>query len=145
MLANLGDVELKQLIYRSQPFGFNSSMLVGLLNQARRNNLRDDITGALFCRHDVYLQLIEGPPLKIDALYSRICSDDRHCDVKLLHSELVDERIFAEWEMLHDEMPTLVWSPTAVADGALERAHPDELRAAFKRIGDKARDNGALP
>jgi hypothetical protein len=144
VLAHLGDIELKQLIYRSQPFGFDSSMLAGLLTQARRNNLRDNITGALFCRHDVYLQLIEGPSAKIDALYSQICKDDRHCDVKLLHSEMVDERIFPEWEMLHDEMPTLTWSPRAVADGALEKARPDELRAAFKRIGDKARNGAAL-
>ncbi len=135
---------MKQLIYRSQPFGFDNSMLVGLLTQARRNNLRDNITGALFCRHDVYLQLIEGPSAEIDALYSHICGDDRHCDVKLLHSELVHERIFPEWEMLHDEMPTLIWSPPAVAAGVLDRASPDELRSAFKRIRDKARNGAAL-
>jgi hypothetical protein len=73
---------MKQLIYRSQPFGFDNAMLAGILLEARRNNLRDDITGALICRHDLYLQLIEGPADAIDALYGRIVADDRHVDVQ---------------------------------------------------------------
>lgn len=134
---------MKQLIYRSQPFGFDNSTLAGILIQARRNNRLDDITGALVCRHDVYIQLIEGPPRAIDALYSRILQDDRHCDVSLAVSEMVDERMFPEWEMLDDEAPTLTWSPAEIADGAIEKAGPDELRAVFQRIADKARDGAS--
>ncbi len=35
---------------------------------ARRHNPRDQITGALICRHDLYLQLIETVAASIDAL-----------------------------------------------------------------------------
>ena len=133
---------MKQLIYRSQPFGFDTAMLAGILVQARRNNRRDAITGALLCRHDLYLQLIEGDASAIDALYVRITADDRHCDVRLLLTGTVDDRLFPEWEMLDDEMPTLAWSPAAVADGAIETASPEELRAVFIRLADQARKTG---
>lgn len=130
---------MKQLIYRSQPFGFDRAMLAGILVQARHNNRRDDITGALICRNDLYLQLIEGSASAIDALYARITRDDRHCDVRLLHAATVDQRMFPEWAMLDDEMPSMAWSPAAVADGAVEAADPDALRAVFDRVAATAR------
>lgn len=125
---------MKQLIYRSQPFGFDNAMLAGILLGARRNNQRDDITGALICRHDLYLQLIEGSADAIDALYARIVADDRHSDVQLLLVRDVTERMFPTWAMLDDEAPSLFWSPAEVAAGALEAASPDELREAFGRL-----------
>ncbi len=129
---------MKQLIYRSQPFGFDRSMLAGILIQARRNNKRDNITGALVCRHDLYIQLIEGPASAIDALYSRITADDRHCDVRLALSDTVEDRMFPDWEMLDDEMPTLTWSPEEIAAGAVENAAPDALRAIFRNLAANA-------
>jgi hypothetical protein len=125
---------MKQLIYRSQPFGFDNAMLAGILLGARRNNLRDDITGALICRHDLYLQLIEGPADAIDALYGRIVADDRHVDVRLLLMGDVTERMFPTWAMLDDEAPSMFWSPTEVAEGALEETTSEELREAFGRL-----------
>lgn len=125
---------MRQLIYRSQPFGFDEAMLAGILSSARRNNPRADITGALICRHDLYLQLIEGPPAAIDALYERIAQDDRHCEVRLLLKEDVTERVFPAWAMLDDEAPSLFWSPAEVAAGVLEAASPMALREAFVRV-----------
>lgn len=117
-------------------------MLAGILSAARRNNPRDGITGALVCRHDVYLQLIEGPADAIDALYRRILADDRHFDVRLLLSEDMGERMFPAWAMLDDEAPSLFWSAQDVADGVLEASSPDELRAPFARLS--AANPGAL-
>ena len=136
---------MKQLIYRSQPFGFDRSMLAGILAQARRNNRRDDITGALVCRHDLYIQLIEGPPPAIDALYAKIAVDDRHCDVGLLLTGTVRERMFPEWAMLDDELPTLTWSPAEITAGALEEATPDALHAVFEQIAANARTRPLAP
>ncbi len=109
-------------------------MLAGILSAARRNNPRDGITGALICRHDVYLQLIEGPADAIDALYARILADDRHTNVELLLTEDAGERMFPAWAMLDDEAPSLFWSAQDVAAGALKSATPDELRAPFERL-----------
>lgn len=124
----------KRLIYRSQPFGFDRSMLAGILSAARRNNPQMGITGALVCRHDLYLQLIEGPADMIDTLYARILADDRHANVELLLSEDMGERLFPNWAMLDDEAPSLFWSATDVAAGALEAASPEDLRAPFVRL-----------
>ncbi len=109
-------------------------MLAGILSAARRNNPRLGITGALVCRHDLYLQLIEGPAEAIDALYARICQDDRHANVELLLSEDMGERLFPAWAMLDDEAPSLFWSAQDVQAGVLESATPDELRAPFVRL-----------
>lgn len=130
---------MKQLIYRSQPFGFDNAMLAGILTRARHNNRRDEITGALICRQDLYLQLIEGPTAVIDALYSRILGDDRHCDIRLLLSDEVSERTFPEWSMLDDTMPSMTWSPDEIAGGAIDSATPEMLHSVFDRVAETAR------
>ena len=136
---------MKQLIYRSQPFVFDRAMLAGILVQARRNNQRDDITGALICRQDLYLQLIEGPEAAIDAVYAKITADHRHDSVHLLLADTVEERMFPEWAMLDDEMPSLTWSPAAIDAGAIEAATPADLKAMFAQIATNARSRSPTP
>ena len=136
---------MKQLIYRSQPFGFDRAMLDGILVGSRRKNSRDRITGALICRHDLYLQLIEGDDAAIDALYSRILRDDRHDNVRLLLSDTIDQRTFPEWAMLDDEMPSIAWSVAEVAAGAVDAATPVAMRDVFElNGGDGARAHGPI-
>ena len=127
-------MELTQLIYASQPFGFDEPMLSGILRDARRCNARDDITGALICRADVYLQLLEGPPLAIDAAFARIGQDDRHQDVGLLLKRTPPERLFPAWSMRDDPARTWFWTPEEVRAGALGRATEAELLAVFARV-----------
>ena len=74
-----------QLIYMSEPFGYDDAILTSILANARRRNARDAITGALICRHDIYLQLIEGDGAAIDALYARIAADAAFVDT--LHEQ----------------------------------------------------------
>lgn len=136
---------MKQLVYRSQPFGFDRAGLAGILLTARRNNKRDDVTGALLCRHDLYLQLVEGPAATIDALFARIAADDRHSDVQVLLSHSVDERMFPRWEMLDDQAPSLLWSPTEVVEGAIEAASQTELLRVFERLAASAEAGDAAP
>lgn len=130
---------MKQIIYRSQPFGFDHAMLAGILSGARRNNQRDDITGALICRHDLYLQLIEGPASAIDALYARIVVDDRHGDVRLLLTDEVPQRMFPDWAMLHDDPSSTFWSPDEVAAGMLDAASPAVLCGTFRRLTEQGK------
>lgn len=125
---------LKQTIYMSQPFGYDQAMLNGILSGARRNNRRDQVTGALICRADIYLQLIEGPEAAIDSLYARIQRDDRHVDVVPLWSGNVRERAFAAWDMLDDPACSWLWSADEVADGAVTRASAEALHGVFARV-----------
>jgi hypothetical protein len=133
---------MKQVIYSSRPFGFDNAMLAGILSEARRNNREHGITGALICRQDMYIQLVEGPEDAIDALYERIRRDDRHIEVTLEASAIVEERMFPEWDMLDDTSPSMTFSKEEVEEGAMERADPETLRAMFRRIAEKARAAG---
>ncbi len=124
----------KRIIYSSQPFGFDAAMLAGILSQARRNNALSQITGALICRQDIYLQLIEGPVTAIDGLFDQIRVDDRHTKVQLQLQEEACERLFPAWSMVDDDAPSLFWSREEVEAGALEAASPAELMAPFLRL-----------
>lgn len=59
---------LKQLIYKSVPKGYDPAILAAILMHARRDNSRNGVSGALVCRPEMYLQLIEGPADQIDRL-----------------------------------------------------------------------------
>lgn len=130
--------ELTQLIYASQPFGYDSAILSSILIDARKFNKRDDITGALVCRHDIYLQLLEGPTDKVTDAYLRICRDDRHVAVSKLVSRHVTQRMFGEWAMLHDPAKSLIWTQDQIADGILERLPPEEIVDMFESVSRNA-------
>ena len=129
-------MSLTQLVYASHPFGFDQAMLNGILLDARRCNERDDITGALIARGDIYLQLLEGPKDKVLAAYDRIINDDRHVEVKPLVQRQVDARMFPGWAMRDDPAESWVWSIDAVQDGAVERATEGEVLGFFERLAE---------
>lgn len=130
---------LKQIIYASQPFGYDDGTLGAILLDARRCNKRDGITGALVCRHDIYLQLLEGPEDAIEAAYARIARDDRHANIVRLVDQTVSDRMFAQWEMLHDPATSWLWSAQDIADGVLERASPEDITAVFRTLEAKVK------
>lgn len=126
---------LTQLVYASKPFGFNAGVLDDILTVSRFNNARDGITGALICRGDLYLQLIEGPESAIAATYARIAADqDRHVDVQPLVSRSVDERMFPKWAMRDDPARSLMWTQEEVSAGAVSAATPAQILAIFERL-----------
>jgi hypothetical protein len=130
-------MSLVQLVYASRPFGFDQATLSNLLLDSRRANQRDDITGALIARHDLYLQLLEGPRAKVEAVYRRIIDDDRHVDVTKLVEREVETRLFPGWAMRDDPADTWVWSIEEVRDGAIERTTEDEVLGFFARLADQ--------
>ncbi len=128
---------LIQLVYASRPFGFDTAILSNILLDARRLNERDDITGALIARSDLYLQLLEGPQDKVEAAYQRIRRDDRHLEVTPLLTRTIEQRLFPGWAMRDDPAETWVWSIDAVRDGAIDRATEEETLGFFKRLAEK--------
>ena len=130
---------MKQLIYASRPFGFDEGGLNSILSIARRRNSERNVTGALICRADIYLQLLEGPADAIAATYERIKRDDRHLEVTLISEEEVEERLFPNWSMLDDPARSWMWSQEEVAAGKLAAALPAEVRAVFTRIAAEPR------
>lgn len=126
--------ELSQLIYSSKPFGFDDAALNGILIIARRNNPRDAITGALICRHDLYLQLLEGPQAAVEARYASIARDNRHVEVVKRVSRQVTERMFPSWAMRDDPARSWMWSAKEIEQGALDSAAPSDFISIFSRL-----------
>ena len=129
-------MSLIQLIYASQPFGFNQPALAGILLDARRCNMRDGITGALICRDDLFLQLLEGPADKVQATYTRIRRDDRHLDVRQMSSRAISDqgRLFANWAMRDDPAQSWVWTRAEIDAGILDNAKDNDAIALFERL-----------
>lgn len=123
-----------QLIYASRPFGYDDLSLTGILLQARQNNARNGITGALICREDLFLQMLEGRRDVVTSTFARILRDERHVDVVNLLSTDIDNRLFPEWSMRHDPARSWMWTPEEVAKGAIGRASDQEIRGIFERL-----------
>lgn len=134
-------MDLIRLIYSSRPFGFDQAALNGILLEARRNNPADSITGALICRADLYLQLLEGPSDKVADCYGRIRGDDRHVEVTLRHRGPAPHRMFGDWAMRDDPARSWMWDREAVAAGALEREGPAGFEAVFARLRREIAEN----
>jgi Sensors of blue-light using FAD len=131
-------MSLLQLIYASTPFGFSNPVLNSILSVARRNNARDGITGALICRADLYLQLLEGPRMAVTSAFHRILGDDRHADVLLFWSGDIEARMFPDWHMRDDPARSWMWTQGQVAAGALATASAQEVQAVFARLLSEA-------
>ena len=129
---------IHQLIYMSEPFGFDDGILNGILSISRRNNVRDDITGALVCRRDIYLQLLEGPEGAVQAAFTRITGDDRHLSPNRLWSGEVTQRLFPDWAMRDDPARSWLWSEAEVGAGAVQRASQRDLCEVFERVASEA-------
>ncbi len=129
---------LVQLVYTSQPFGFDSATLNGILITARANNAAHDVTGCLICRADLYMQLLEGPEAAVAVTWSKIMRDDRHVEATRRVFRPITTRMFPDWAMRDDPAASWMWTQAEVNDGAVDRASEDEILAVFERIKSEA-------
>lgn len=73
--------------------------VAAILVQARENNIRHDLTGALLYHRGRFIQILEGPDEQIDSRFAVISADSRHRSIHVVSEEAVDERQFPEWTM----------------------------------------------
>lgn len=123
-------------IYSSRPFGFDDGTLYGILSHARQANPRVGITGALICREDVYLQLLEGPEDAVSKALDRIKRDDRHVEVKVHSEKTMSGRMFGKWAMLDDPAATWIWSRAEVTNDSIARTTTAEVEGFFQQLSD---------
>lgn len=91
-----------RLIYRSHdliPAENRRADLGDLFSEARSNNKARNITGALLVSDDWFVQTLEGEEKAVRELFSRIEADPRHDKVSVLHTSMVDQRVFQRWSM----------------------------------------------
>jgi blue light- and temperature-responsive anti-repressor len=70
-----------------------------VLRVSRRNNARDEITGALLFSARAFAQALEGPLDVVSDAFERIQCDERHSDVVVLQSGPIAKRDFPDWAM----------------------------------------------
>ena len=91
---------MRQLLYVS-----NTELEIGLsdldqvLTASRRNNAMMGITGLLLFIDGGFLQILEGEERAVRELYTRISSDPRHRNSRLMLDREVPSRAFPDWSM----------------------------------------------
>jgi hypothetical protein len=109
---------LVRLLYVSRSTGPQTTTVTGsILETALRNNRAQGITGVLCQGQGLFVQVLEGERDKVNRLYARIQSDDRHHDVQLLLLEDIVARRFPQWSMAHVSLGAL--------DPMVQLIHPD--------------------
>ncbi len=88
------------LIYLSSAVQeMSEAELLDLLHQSEHNNAEVGITGLLLYREGNFLQVLEGEPEQVHALYERICRDPRHKGILKVSERPINEREFSAWQM----------------------------------------------
>ena len=80
--------------------------LANILDESRRNNHRDAVTGVLLFAGSSFYQTIEGYKDEVEQTFERIEMDNRHDGVIVLQSEPTRLRAFAAWSMAHRDLPS---------------------------------------
>ena len=90
-----------ELIYVSRAaYRFDQQQLEQLLQQARTNNQQYDVTGLLlYDGYGTFIQALEGPEDKVQALFNAIEKDNRHSNINKIGYKHITTRNFEQWEM----------------------------------------------
>ena len=75
------------------------SDILSILQQARANNARHQLTGALLYFQGRFIQILEGPDDEVHARFDAISADPRHRSIHKVSEDEIHQRQFAEWTM----------------------------------------------
>jgi hypothetical protein len=93
---------LISLIYASRSTEhFHEHEIPDLLQQVRIANAKQEFTGMLLYICGSFVQVLEGHPQMVDAVYGKILTDKRHTQIRLIANESIPERAFEGWTMMH--------------------------------------------
>jgi hypothetical protein len=93
---------LSSVIYASRAAeDFHEHEIPDLLKQIRRVNAKQELTGMLLYISGSFLQVLEGRPEMVDAVFRGIRRDKRHTQVAAIGKESIPERVFEGWTMMH--------------------------------------------
>ena len=73
--------------------------LLFLLQQSRRRNERQDVTGMLLFVGSNFIQVLEGGEKDVEEIYEDILNDDRNTANIVMLKEEITERAFPDWSM----------------------------------------------
>lgn len=78
---------------------WGSAELLSLLQQCRKNNSANGISGILLYSNRTFFQILEGDEEVVESTYETIKQDERHKDVTLIEKKDILERDFPYWSM----------------------------------------------
>lgn len=91
---------LVSCLYASRPTApLTRATLDAILQQSRRNNPAQGLTGLLCHTDDLFVQVLEGGRGAVSERYNAIARDERHADVCLLAYDEIATRRFSGWTM----------------------------------------------
>jgi hypothetical protein len=105
--------------------------LLNLLRYARRRNAAEGVTGLLLYQGGHFLQVLEGDPEPVRAIFKRICKDPRHGRIVVLFEEVVSERQYPDWSMGFQALDDIDWMEFPDEDGVEKQ----DLRAMAEAMG----------
>ena len=85
-----------------------------LLEQSRRHNGSNDITGLLLYQAGRFLQFLEGSETAVENLFASIAADERHHDVVLVRRRTQPHRQFPDWTMAYGDVDLTSTDPVDV-------------------------------
>ena len=71
------------------------------MSDARDGNARQNVSGVLIYKDEVFLQVLEGEHDVLERLIRNITADRRHGDVKIISDDAIDKRDFDAWHMAY--------------------------------------------
>ncbi len=88
------------IVYLSTSVGaFKEDDLNVILQQSRRNNPLQGITGVMLYVRGSVIQVLEGDRDVLESLYAKIERDPRHTGISKVFSRPIAKRLFADWHM----------------------------------------------
>lgn len=91
---------LVRLIYTSRTSSeFGPEDIGSILEKARINNAKKEVTGLLCFNNKYFLQCLEGSRETVNDTYHKILNDERHSDILMLNYTEIVEREFDKWSM----------------------------------------------
>ena len=83
----------------SESYKLSSDDLLAILGKCNKNNQRLGLTGMLIYGNGTFIQSVEGDEKIVKNTISKISSDTRHKDFKVLSEEIAEKRLYDEFNM----------------------------------------------
>lgn len=104
-----------------------------LMEQARVNNKKLNITGCLIAHMGHFIQILEGEEEVIKSLYEKIKDDTRHTNVVTFSEDNINTRTFPDWGMAY----------YPIDDNELNRTEFEQFKRNLSLLADLSKTTNA--
>jgi len=89
-----------RMIYKSRSVApLDWELIRSIATQSELSNEKRGLTGVLLASKTHFLQVIEGRFEEINAVFRKICRDERHDELSIVSFSIIDSQLFGGWGM----------------------------------------------